>query len=315
MITQRTNRFGIVFDRDLILLHLEDFDQKASKNAVTCWKSWADERAVWQTRLNLIELWDQAYPHDTQSLTQVWETLHGDMQKANEHIILTVCASAGGEEAAYWSEELVGTFIRFAEKNGWDSEIIDTSETGCIVRVEGEGASGFESQKGVHRFVRQSPFDKNQKVHTSFVEVGVSYDLPDDEISVHKKDVRVDVMRSSGAGGQHVNKTESAVRLTHEPTGLVAICRKGRSQHTNKKTAWSLLIQRVKDHSKRGPKEHKQIGGWGEKNFTYHAGRDSVVCHGSGQTVHGLKSYMQGRIDLMGFRTALLSDTNKPREP
>lgn len=287
----------------------------AVKNEVKCWKSWADERASFQLKLNLLDEWDQAYPDNPDAMQEVWARLHGEEFAPKEHAILSICPSAGGTEAVFWAEELTRTFLRYAEHHGCTAEIMDQNEGTYVVRVEGKDSALLESQKGVHRFVRQSPYDKNKKVHTSFVEVGVSYDMPEDDLNFHKKDVRVDVMRSSGAGGQHVNKTESAVRLTHVPTGIVALCRKGRSQHTNKKTAWSVLLKRLAEHAHRQSPEHKQIAGWGEKTFTYHAGRDVVIHHPTGRTQHGMKSYMQGRGLLMGIETALPSHTNKQQEP
>lgn len=163
--------------------------------------------------------------------------------------ILEINAGAGGTEAQDWGDILLRMYLRWAEKRGFHAEIADIhagEEAGiksATVFVEGASAFGFlRSERGVHRLVRISPFDSNARRHTSFASVQVMPDIDQSiEIDIRDEDLRVDTYRAGGAGGQHINKTDSAVRLTHLPTGVVVACQNERSQHKNKATAMKLL--------------------------------------------------------------------------
>lgn len=166
-----------------------------------------------------------------------------------QNAILEINAGAGGTEAQDWGEMLLRMYLRWAEQRNFKTEIFETrygEEAGIknvTLYISGNNAFGYlRSERGVHRLVRISPFDGNARRHTSFASVSVMPDIEEDvEIEVKEEDLRVDTYRASGAGGQHVNKTDSAVRLTHLPTGLVAACQNSRSQHKNKATAMRLL--------------------------------------------------------------------------
>jgi peptide chain release factor 2 len=166
---------------------------------------------------------------------------------------LEISAGAGGTEAQDWAEMLKRMYIRWAERHGYSVEVLDESEgeeagiKGCVLLISGQYAYGFlRPETGVHRLVRISPFDANARRHTSFASVFI-YPVVDDEINIEirDEDLRMDVFRASGAGGQHVNKTSSAVRLTHIPTGVAVASQQERSQHKNRQTALKMLKNKL----------------------------------------------------------------------
>lgn len=177
--------------------------------------------------------------------------------------ILTLHAGAGGTEAQDWCEMLFRMYTRWAERRGYKVttlDYLDGEEAGIksvTIEVEGLNAYGYaKAEKGVHRLVRISPFDSSGRRHTSFASVEVMPVIEDDiEININPEDLRVDTYRSSGAGGQHINKTESAIRITHLPTGIVVTCQNERSQHKNRETAMKMLKSKLIEVAER---EHKE---------------------------------------------------------
>ena len=196
----------------------------------------------------------------------------------------TITAGAGGTEAQDWDEMLQRMYLRYCEKRGWKTEITDsqpgdeTGIKGVTFTVDGEYSYGYlKAEAGIHRLVRLSPFDNNARRHTSFASVFVFPEIDDDiEVKIADSDLRIDTYRSSGAGGQHVNVTDSAVRITHIPTGIVAACQSERSQHMNKATAMRVLRAKLyeKELEERAAKaselggEKKDIG-WGSQIRSY----------------------------------------------
>lgn len=167
--------------------------------------------------------------------------------------IIEINCGAGGTEAQDWADMLLRMYLRWAERKGFSTQLVDYQPgdgagiKSAIAIIEGDYAFGhLRSETGVHRLVRISPFDANARRHTSFAAVSVSPEIDDDvDIEINEKDLRVDTYRSSGAGGQHVNKTDSAVRLTHLPTGIVVACQNERSQHKNRDVAMKLLKSKL----------------------------------------------------------------------
>lgn len=187
-------------------------------------------------------------------------------------IYLQVNAGAGGTEAQDWAEMILRMYMRWSDSKGYKYTTLERSEgeeagiKSTTLKVEGHQAYGWlKTETGVHRLVRISPFDSAKKRHTSFASVSVSPVIDDTiNIDVDEKDLRIDTYRSSGAGGQHVNKTDSAVRITHIPTGTVAACQNGRSQHQNKATAMEMLKARLYE-SELQKREEQQAAEHGEK--------------------------------------------------
>ncbi len=213
---------------------------------------------------------------------EVLSFLSGKFDKNN--LYFSVHAGAGGTESCDWASMLLRLYRRFFERRGWKDEVIDLQpgeEAGvksATIRVEGDFSFGYmKGEKGVHRLVRISPFDSNARRHTSFVSVDVFPELGDDiEIEINEEDLRVDTYRSSGAGGQHVNTTDSAVRITHIPTGIVVCCQNERSQHKNRATAMRMLqgkLYELEEEKRRNEADairgEKVENGWGSQIRSY----------------------------------------------
>ena len=227
--------------------------------------------------------------------------------------IITIHPGAGGTESQDWAEMLYRMYSMWAESKGFKFNVIDFQngdEAGlkdCTVEISGDYVYGLlQAEIGIHRLVRISPFDSNSRRHTSFASVTVSPAVNDDiDIDINQKDLRVDTFRSSGAGGQHVNKTDSAIRITHIPSGIVTQCQTQRSQHKNKEQALKVLksklfqleVEKQLQNKKELEGEKKDIG-WGNqiRSYVFHP-YNMIKDHRTKHEVGNIKSVMDGNID------------------
>jgi peptide chain release factor 2 len=236
----------------------------------------------------------------------------GEMDGANA--FLDIQAGSGGTEAQDWANMLLRMYLRWGERRGFKTEIIELSEgevagiKSATVRFEGEYAFGWlRTETGVHRLVRKSPFDSGNRRHTSFASVFVSPEIDDNiEIEINPAELRIDVYRASGAGGQHVNRTESAVRITHLPTNIVVQCQNDRSQHKNRAEAMSMLKARLYELELRKRMEEKQALedtksdiGWGHQIRSYVLDQSRIKDLRTGVEVGNTQAVLDG--DLDGF--------------
>jgi peptide chain release factor 2 len=253
---------------------------------------------------------------DLDKLEQTLEQLEfrrmfaGEMDANNA--FLDIQAGSGGTEAQDWAEMLLRMYLRWGEKHGFTTELIEVSAgevagiKSATIRFEGDYAFGWlRTETGVHRLVRKSPFDSGNRRHTSFASVFVSPEIDDDiEIDINPADLRIDVYRASGAGGQHVNRTESAVRITHLPTNIVAQCQSDRSQHKNRATAMKQLKAKLyememqkRTADQQALEESKSDIGWGSQIRSYVLDQSRIKDLRTGVETGNTQAVLDGDLD------------------
>ena len=225
---------------------------------------------------------------------------------------IDIQAGAGGTEACDWASMLLRQYLRYCERKGFKAEVLEESEgdtagiRSATIKVEGDYAFGhLRTETGVHRLVRKSPFDSSGGRHTSFASLFVYPEVDDSiEIDINPADVRVDTFRASGAGGQHINKTDSAVRLTHLPTNIVVQCQSSRSQHSNRDEAWKVLRSRLYEHEMRKQQEQQQKledsktdVGWGHQIRSYVLDQSRIKDLRTNVEVSATQKVLDGDLD------------------
>ena len=271
---------------------------------------------------------------EIKELTSSIQTLEIDIKRLllpkdpddSKDVFLEVRAGAGGDEAALFAGDLFRMYSRLAERNNWNMDIVSIREGDhggykeLVTRIQGnEVFKQLKFEAGVHRVQRVPATESQGRVHTSACSVAVLPEMDEiDEINIDKNDLRVDTFRASGAGGQHVNKTDSAVRLTHIPTGIVVECQDGRSQHKNKEKALSLLQSKLLD-AEREKKDSEQAenrkvmvgsGDRSEKIRTYNFPQNRITDHRIEMSVHNLPAFLDGDMEEM---ISLLLEENQAR--
>ena len=225
---------------------------------------------------------------------------------------IEIQAGAGGTEAQDWAGMLERMYLRYCERRDFKVELLEESEgevagiKSCTIKVDGEYAYGFlRTETGIHRLVRKSPFDSNARRHTSFCSVFVFPEVDDSiEIDINPADVRTDTYRASGAGGQHINKTDSAVRLTHIPSGIVVQCQNDRSQHRNRDEAWSMLRARLyemelrkRQSEQQKLEDSKSDIGWGHQIRSYVLDQSRIKDLRTNYEVGNTQAVLDGDLD------------------
>jgi peptide chain release factor 1 len=266
-------------------------------------------------------------PQAAALLSELRELLVPRDPNDQKNVIVEIRAGAGGDEAALFAADLFRAYSRFAERHHWTTEVIDAHETGIggfkeiVFEIRGRGAYSFlKYESGVHRVQRVPETEANGRIHTSTATVAVLPEVDEVQVAINPDDLRIDVFRSSGAGGQNVQKNSTAIRITHLPTGMVVTCQDERSQLKNKNKALAVLRARLYDleHSKQTQEieaaRRSQVGTGdrSEKIRTYNFPQDRITDHRIGFTAHHLEGVLDG--DLDGLIAALVAEDRRRAE-
>ena len=353
-----SENFGGVFDLDSLRARRDDLESETLKPDFWTDRARAEKLSREKTAVEreldlytqleaaledaevLLELADEADDADSRSEAQ------GRMQEAEDQLedaelrqllggehdasnaILSINSGAGGTDACDWAEILLRMYLRWCERRGFKAEVLDMQPAeeagirGATLKVGGDYAYGYlNSEQGVHRLVRISPFDSQARRHTAFASVSAVPEIDDTiDVEIEESDLRIDTYRASGAGGQHVNKTDSAVRLTHIPTGIVVQCQNERSQHKNKATAMKVLRAQIYERRRRERElemedlagEKREIGfGSQIRSYTLHP-QQRVKDHRTQMESGNVDAVLDGDLDRF-IRATLLAQASSPR--
>ena len=353
-----SENFGGVFDLDSLRARRDDLESETLKPDFWTDRARAEKLSREKTAVEreldlytqleaaledaevLLELADEADDADSRSEAQVRmqeaedqledaelrQLLGGEHDASNA--ILSINSGAGGTDACDWAEILLRMYLRWCERRGFKAEVLDMQPAeeagirGATLKVGGDYAYGYlNSEQGVHRLVRISPFDSQARRHTAFASVSAVPEIDDTiDVEIEESDLRIDTYRASGAGGQHVNKTDSAVRLTHIPTGIVVQCQNERSQHKNKATAMKVLRAQIYERRRRERElemedlagEKREIGfGSQIRSYTLHP-QQRVKDHRTQMESGNVDAVLDGDLDRF-IRATLLAQASSPR--
>ena len=295
--------------KDLLQLveELEDVTERMDENEEML-ESEDDEEMIELVKEELSE--NKERREELQS--EIKELIVPEPEEDKKNAILEIRAGTGGDESALFAADLLRLYRRYAERQGYEVETLENRPTSIggftqvSVAIEGKGAYGqFKYESGVHRVQRVPETESSGRIHTSTATVAVLPEAEDVDVEIDENDVRIDTFRSSGPGGQHANVTDSAVRMTHEPTDIVVTCQDESSQHKNRKKAWRVLRSRYKEKieearaEKRDSKRRGQIGQGqrSEKIRTYNFPQNRVTDHRISYTTHNIEAILEGEID------------------
>ena len=331
-----------------ILADRETFKANSQERAelqpiVECFQRWQIAKEELQSSEEILSIstdseMKELAKEEVDSLKKLIADLHSELMilllpkdpNEDKNIIIEIRAGTGGDESALFASELFNMYCRYADQKRWKAELLSFSESSVggykevIFQIIGNGAfSCFKYESGVHRVQRVPQTETQGRVHTSTVTVAVLPEAEEVDVQVEDKDLRIDVYRASGPGGQSVNTTDSAVRITHIPTGLVATCQDEKSQHKNRAKALTILRARILDRkqreedAKRRDNRRSQIGSGerSEKIRTYNFPQVRVTDHRIGFTMHQIDTLLGGDLDIMieplraHYRTEALKDS------
>ena len=296
-------------------------ERKAIETLLSRWSALASSLADLRAYLDLAEesgdeALDQEIGQHLARVTETLDTMELERMLSGENdarnAIVTIHAGAGGTESQDWAEMLLRMYSRFADRNGFLMELVERQEgeeagiKNATFVLSGDHPYGYlKAESGVHRLVRISPFDANKRRHTSFASVFVSPEIDDDvQILVNESDLKIDTLRSGGAGGQHVNKTESAVRITHVPSGIVVACQNERSQHKNRSTAMKMLKAKLyelevnkRNAAARVLEDSKSDVSWGNQIRSYVLDQSRIKDLRTGVETGNTQAVLDGDLD------------------
>ncbi len=300
--------------KDMIRLSSEFTNFKEIDERISEYFNLIDEKELWREEPGSEQEIERIDKEIEKLSNEILALLLPEDEFRDRNVFLEIRAGTGGEEAALFAGDLLRMYLRYAESKGWDTEILDESKSDLggykevIVRIKGKNSGTcMKYERGVHRVQRIPVTESGGRIHTSTATVAVLPEIKDVDVFIDPKDIRIDTYRASGAGGQYVNKTESAIRITHIPTGIVVTCQSERSQHQNKEKAMMVLraklyeLARKEQEEKLSSQRKSQVGTGerSEKIRTYNFPQNRVTDHRINLTIYNLQAVIDGNLDLI----------------